>query len=75
MVKMTIKDLPLHSVSNQDVLDAVKAFYLLQSDIKYSNIWFNSKVTSIRNGDCFLYVVQSDLSKLPEVFEVGSSKA
>ena len=75
MVKITIKDLPLHSVSNQDVLDAVKAFCPLQSDVKYSNIWFNGKVTSIHNGDHFLYVAQSDLSKLPEVLKVGSSKA
>ncbi len=76
MVKITIKDLPLHSVLNQDVLDVVKAFYPPQSDFKYSNIWFNGKVTSIHNGDHFLYVAQSDLSKLlPEVLEVGSAKA
>ena len=75
MVKITIKDLTLHSVSNQDVLDVVKAFYPPQSDVKYSNIWFNGKVTSICNGDHFLYMVQSDLSKLLEALEVGSSKA
>ena len=75
MVKITIKDLPLHSVSNQDVLDVVKAFCPPQSDVKYSNIWFNSKVISIHNGDHFLYMVQSDLSKLPEALEVGSAKA
>ena len=75
MVKITIKDLPLHSVSNQDVLDAVKAFCPPQSDVKYSNIWFNGKVTSIYNRDHFLYVAQSDLSKLPETLEVGSAKA
>ena len=74
-VKITIKDLPLHSISNQDVLDAVKALCPPQSDVKYSIIWFNGKVTSIRNGDCFLYVLQSDLSKLPELLEVGSAKA
>ena len=75
MVKITIKDLPLHSLSNQDVLDAVKAFCPPQSDGKYLNIWFNGKITSICNGDHFLYMVQSDLSKLPEVLEVGSAKA
>ncbi len=74
-IKMTVKDLPLHSVSNQDVLDAVKEYCPVYSEVKYSNIWHNGKATSICNGDRFLYISQSDLAKIPELLDVSTYKA
>ena len=74
-VKITVKDLPLHSVSNQDILDAVKEYCPVYSEVKYSNIWHNGKATSICNGDRFLYISQSDLAKLPKLLDVSTYKA
>ncbi len=74
-VKITVKDLPLHSVSNQEVLDAINQCCPVHSEVKYSNIWHNGKATSIHNGDRFLYISQSDLTKVPELLEVLSYKA
>ena len=36
--KVMLKDLPLHSVSNEEVLEAVKQLCPIQSEVKYSNI-------------------------------------
>ncbi len=74
-VKITVKDLPLHSVSNQEVLDAVKECCIVHSEVKYLNIWHNGKATSICNSDRFLYISQSDLTKVPELLEVSTYKA
>ena len=41
----------------------------------YSNLWFEGKATSIRNGDRYLYVAKHDVSKLPNVVEIGGCKA
>lgn len=38
LVKLIIKDLPLHEVSNEHVLAAVKEYGDVLSDVKYSNI-------------------------------------
>ncbi len=43
--------------------------------LKYSNIWTDGKVTSIRNGDRFVYVPLQDAQKLPAQIEVKGLKA
>ena len=67
--------MPLHSVSNQDVLDAVKAHCPVHSEVKHSNIWCNGKITNIQNGDWFLYILQTDLVKLPDLLDVLTYRA
>ncbi len=42
-VKLIIKDLPLHEVSNQDVLAALKENFEVLSEVKYSNVFINGK--------------------------------
>lgn len=60
-VKMTIKDLPLHSVSNKDVLEAVKSCCPVLSEVKYSNLWVDGQLTNICNGDRFIYIEKGNL--------------
>ncbi len=74
-VKITLTDLPLHSVSNEDVLDAVKVHCPVQSEVHYANLWFEGKLTSVRNGDRYFYIAQSDLPKLPSDFHILEHKA
>ncbi len=37
-VKVTFKDLPLHSMSNEDVLEVVKEYCKVSSEVKYANL-------------------------------------
>ena len=71
-VKLTLRDLLLHSVSNEDVLEALKVVCEVKSEVQYANVWFEGQLTNIRNGDHFVYVDLSDLSKFEEFFSVGS---
>ncbi len=73
--KVTLKDLPLHSVGNDEVLEAVKEICSVTSVVKYSNLWFEGKMTNIRNKDCFLYVDVKDIPKLPATLQVGAVQA
>ncbi len=66
-----MKDLPLHAVDNEDVLDALKEYCDVQSEVLYSNIWHNNKLTNIRNGDHFAYISQQDLMSIPDHITVG----
>ncbi len=75
MVKITLKDLPLHSVGNEDVLEVMHGLYTVTSPVNYSNLWFEGKVTSICNGDCYLYIAQHDVSKLPDHVDIGGCQA
>ena len=50
-VKLIIKDLPLHEVSNQDVLAILKENFEVLSDMKSSNIFIDGKHTHLQNGD------------------------
>ena len=43
LVKIIIKDLPLHEVSNQDVLSSVKEHMDILSDVRYSNVYVDGK--------------------------------
>ncbi len=54
--KLIIKDLPLHEVSNQDVLAMLKENFEVLSDVKYSNVFIDGKYTHLGNGDCFVYI-------------------
>ncbi len=62
-VKITIKDLPLHEVTNEDVLTAVKQVASISSPVKYANIWVNGHHTHLHNGDRFFYVPEDEVSK------------
>ena len=42
-VKLVLKDLPLHEVSNEHVLEAVKQYAEVVSEVRYSNIWVNGQ--------------------------------
>ncbi len=46
-VKVTLKDLPLNSVSNEHVLESLKEICLVESEVSYSNVWFEGKPTMI----------------------------
>ncbi len=70
LVKVTIKDLPLHSVGNEDVLEEVKKVCKVTSIVCYANLWYNGQATAIQNGDQYLYVEATSLDKMPEVLHV-----
>ncbi len=72
-VKVVFKDLPLHSVTNEEVLEVVKEYCKVSSEVKYANLWFEGKMTSVRNGDCFIYIPVTEVSKLPAVLEISGS--
>ncbi len=74
-VKITLKDLPLHTITNEAVLEALKEYCLVQSEVCYSNLWHEGKPTWICNGDCFTYVVLTDILKLPDTVIVAGSVA
>ncbi len=42
-MKITLKDLLLHEVMNEDVLVAVKHVALIASPVKYANIWIDGR--------------------------------
>ncbi len=61
LVRITLKDLPLHSVSNEDVLEAIRNICHVTLLVKYANVWYDGKLTNIRNGDRFVYILVSDI--------------
>ncbi len=73
-MKVTLKDLPLHSVSNEEVLEALKTVCPVQSEIRYANVWYEGHLTGICNGNRYCYVAISDLLKLPDVLQVETTK-
>ena len=42
-VMVTLKDLLLHSVSNEQVLESLKTVCQVESEVCYSNVWFEGK--------------------------------
>ncbi len=74
-VKITVKDLPLHEVSNEAVLEAVKQIAPVASPVKYSNIWIDGHCTHLRNCDRFFYVAVEEVDKFPRSLLVGDIKA
>ncbi len=57
------------------VLEALSALVMITSEVKYSTIWHNGQVISIRNGDQNVYMTEMSLTALPEILEVGEYKA
>ncbi len=55
-VKITLKDLPLHEVTNEEVLTVVKQVASIASPVKYANIWIDGHHTHLRNGDSLLHL-------------------
>ncbi len=74
-MKVTLKDLPLHSVGNEEVLESVHDICTVTSTVNYSNLWFEGKMTNIQNGDQFFYADVKDVSKLPTTIQVGAHQA
>ncbi len=70
-----MKDLPLHSVGSDEVLEAVKEICSVTSVVNYLNLWFEGKMTNIRNGGHFLYIDVKDIPKLPATLQVGAVQA
>ncbi len=70
-----MKDLPLHSVGNDEVLEAVKEICSVTSVVNYLNLWFEGIMINIRNGDHFLYIDIKDILKLPTTLQVGAVQA
>ncbi len=55
-VNITLKDLLLHNISNEEVLEALKEVCPVQPEVRYSNMWHEGKPTTIQNGDRFVYI-------------------
>ncbi len=74
-LKVTLCDLPLHSIGNEEVLHALNDVCHVISTVNYTNVWLNGKLTSIWNGDRFTYVDAQDIVKLPDTLPVGDHVA
>ncbi len=74
-VKITLRDLTLHDVGNEDMLKALWDLYTVLSTINYSNIWHNGQLTNIHNSDRFVYIDAIDLPKIPDMIDVGEYRA
>ena len=74
-VKLTLRDLPLHAVSNEDVLDTLCPICEVQSEVQYANVWYDGRLTNIRNGDRFVYIDTTDVSKFGDTITVGEHRA
>ncbi len=46
-VKVTLKDLPLHAVSNSEVLEALHEVLEVESEVSYCNVWYEGRPTNI----------------------------
>ncbi len=75
MVKIIVKDLPLHEVLNSIVLSELKLHAKVSSDVKYCNVFVNGKRTHMQNGDRFAYVTQEEILKIPDDLFVQGFKA
>ncbi len=69
-VKIIVKDLPLHEISNDVVLTSVKVICPIASEVKYSNIWVDGRRTHLCNGDHFFYVVEEHFSKFESHLQI-----
>ena len=63
-VKVTVRDLPLHAMDNEQVLSVI-------SEIFYGIVWHEGEPTSIRNGDCFFYVSEDAVKDLPDWIDIS----
>ena len=74
-MKIMIRDLSLHAVDNEEVLDALKDICDVLSPVNYSNVFHNGQMTNICNGDRFVYIELSDMPKVPDIITVGEYQA
>ena len=74
-VKVVVKDLPLHIVDNSQVLSVLSDICEVASEIHYRTLWHEGKPTSMRNGNCFFYVMEAVVNNLLETFEVAGITA
>ncbi len=72
-LKVMLHDLPLHSMDNKQVLQALNELCQVISPVNYSNLWLDGKLISIWNGDRFVYMDAADVSKLPDMLPIGES--
>ena len=70
-VKVTLKDLPLHAVSNSEVLEALCEVIEVESEVSYCNVWYEGRLTNIQNGDRLVYIEATEISKLADFLQVG----
>ncbi len=70
-VKITLKDLPLHAVDNELVLEAVRPLATVLSPVNYLNVWYNRKMTNICNGNHFVYIEAKDVNTFPSSLQIG----
>ncbi len=75
MVKIVLKDLPLHLVDNPQVLDAVLDICEVSSEIFYGMLWHEGKATSIQNGDRYFYIPEHLATGLPDKIIVLDTEA
>ncbi len=71
LVKVTLRDLPLHSVDNETVLETLGEVCQITSPVRYSNVWYQGRLTNIQNGDRYVYMEAGDASKLPDTLHIG----
>ena len=70
-VKITIRDLPLHEVDNDQVLEAMHILCTVHSEVLYGTVWHEGQPTSIWNGDQFIYVSEDAVPSLPDSVEIA----
>lgn len=69
--KVTLRDLPLHMVDNEQVLAVMNECCSVKSEVFYGTVWHEGSPTSICNGDRYLYVTEESSAKLPERLEIA----
>ncbi len=74
-MKITIRDLPLHEVANDEVLQALKEFTDVASPVKHCNIWIDGRQTYLWNSDRFVYILEGNVKDLPPSFSIREMKA
>ncbi len=68
---MTVCDLPLHTINNEQVLAALSQTHTVKSEVFYGTVWHEGLLTSIHNGDRYFYVSEETAAALPEKIEIG----
>ncbi len=66
-----VRDLPLHTIDNEQVLAALSQTHTVKLEIFYSTVWHEGSPTSICNGDRYFYVSEKTAAALPEKIEIG----
>ena len=70
-VKITLRDLPLHAVNNEEVLEALHDCCSVVSLVNYLIVWHNGQMMNIRNSDRFAYIEACDVMKVADHIDVG----